>query len=597
MKQKEDRMTEGTRSRADLHVHSSHSERPSYWVLQKLGAPESYTDPLEVYRACRNRGMDFVTITDHNRIQGCLEIGHLPGTFTGVEATTYFPENGCKIHCLAYGFSEAQFGEIQRLRENIFDLRRYLVEEGIVHSIAHPLYSVNGRLDLETFEKLLVLFNRFEGLNGSRHPRASLIATVIAENLDRETLYRLADRHGLEPGGAEPWKKSFTGGSDDHGGLHCGCAFTETAACRTAGEYLNLLAEGAHGSGGRAGTSFRLAHTIYRIAYLYYRDRLSPQSAGTSFLGTVVRRLAGVPMGKRLIQSYQTRRLSRNERLILKAFESLFSAGGSSPGDCGSDERDAQRFQQACEITQQVALSCASTMVGRLKGGRYLESFQSLASMAPVALAVAPYVSAFAAQHKDEALLRTTAAAFPAASHMTLRSGKTVWITDSMQGMPEIQRSVKALKGIIKGYPPEIMSLGECHGLPSKVFKPVGRLRIPELNHMLIGFPPFLQMLGAIEAAEYDHMMIATPGPAGLVGLLGAGLLGIKAEALFTQDLVPAGKQRGEDDGLQELAWSYYRWFYSRVERTWFISERTGLLLLEHGIENASRLSPGQGLR
>lgn len=586
-------MTVKAGSRADLHVHSLHSERPSFWVLQKLGAPESYTDPQEVYRICRSRGMDFVTITDHNRIEGCLEIAHLPGTFTGVETTTYFPENGCKIHCLAYGFTEAQFGMIQKLRENIYDLRNYLQREKIVHSIAHPLYSINGKLDLGVFEKLLVLFNRFEGLNGSRHPRASTIATAIIEGLDRETLYRLAAKHKLEPHGKEPWIKSLTGGSDDHGGLHCACAYTETPKCETPGEHLRLLASGGHFSGGRAGTSFRLAHTIYRIAFLFYKSKLSPESAGTSFLGSVVRRLAGVPVGRRLIQGYRTRSLSRNEKLILKAFDSLFSADGFEATHCDGDGSDMERFDHACEITQQVALGCATAMVGKLKSGRFLESFQSLASMAPVALAVAPYVSAFAAQHKDEVLLKNAASAFPASHHLVERSGKTVWITDSMPGMPDIRRSIRTLRGQLAGYPPDVMCLGADSGLPGGVFRPVGRLKVPELNNMIIGFPPFLKMLGEIEKAEYDHMMIASPGPAGLVGLLGAELLGIRAEALFTRNLVPIRKRNAEDDGLYELAWRYYRWFYSRVETTWFSSEQTGLLLKEQEITNARRLRPG----
>jgi len=581
-------MTANAWSRADLHVHSSHSERPSFWVLQKLGAPESYTDPLEVYRIRRSRGMDFVTITDHNRMEGCAEIAHLPGTFTGVEATTYFPENGCKVHCLAYGFTETQFREIQRLRENIYDLGSYLRREDIVHSIAHPLYSINGRLDLETFEKLLVLFNRFEGLNGSRHPRASTIATAIIEGLDRETLFTLADRHNLEPHGPEPWKKRLTGGSDDHGGLHCACAYTETPRSESPGEYLRMLSSGRHSSGGRGGTSFRLAHTIYRIAYLFYRSKLSPESAGTSFLGSVVRRLAGVPVGRRLINGYRTRSLSRNERLILKAFESLFSAGGSESAQ--GDGSDMERFDHACEISQQVALGCAATMVGRLKSGRYLESFQSLASLAPVALAVAPYVSAFAAQHKDEELLKGAAAAFKASRHLVERSGKTVWMTDSMSGMPDIRRSIRALWGQAASRNPDIICLGTGTGLPGRVFQPVGRLKVPELNNMIIGFPPFLKMLGELEKAEYDHMLIASPGPAGLVGLLAAELLGIRAEALFTRNLIPTRKQSAEDDGLYELAWRYYRWFYSRVKTTWYSSEQTGLLLREREITNARRL-------
>src|SRR5690242_15913500 len=101
-------------ARADLHVHSKHSNRPSEWILRKFGAPESFTEPREIYRICRERGMRFVTISDHDAISGALEIAHLPGTFLSSEVTVEFPEDGCEIHCLVTGITEAQHEDIQR---------------------------------------------------------------------------------------------------------------------------------------------------------------------------------------------------------------------------------------------------------------------------------------------------------------------------------------------------------------------------------------------------------------------------------------------------------------------------------------------------
>jgi predicted metal-dependent phosphoesterase TrpH len=40
---------------ADLHVHSKYSKRPSQWFLQKIGCPESFTEPLDLYRIARSR--------------------------------------------------------------------------------------------------------------------------------------------------------------------------------------------------------------------------------------------------------------------------------------------------------------------------------------------------------------------------------------------------------------------------------------------------------------------------------------------------------------------------------------------------------------
>ena len=70
-------------SRADLHIHSRHSDRAGDWVLRRLDFPASYSDPLQTYNRLRAAGMDFVTLTDHDTISGCLEIAHLPGVLVG----------------------------------------------------------------------------------------------------------------------------------------------------------------------------------------------------------------------------------------------------------------------------------------------------------------------------------------------------------------------------------------------------------------------------------------------------------------------------------------------------------------------------------
>ena len=149
----------------DLHVHSKFSTRPSQWVLQKIGCPESFTDPFRLREIARKKGMDMVTLTDHNTIKGVLEIAHLPDVFISEEVTTYFPEDGCKVHVLVFDISEQQHKEIQRVRYSVFDLVKFLRAEGIVHVIAHPLYSTNDLMNADHFEQLLLLFMNFE-LNG-----------------------------------------------------------------------------------------------------------------------------------------------------------------------------------------------------------------------------------------------------------------------------------------------------------------------------------------------------------------------------------------------------------------------------------------------
>ena len=176
-----------TNVRADLHVHSQYSDRPTEWLLRRIGAPECFTKPRAVYDVARRRGMKFVTISDHNCIDGAAEIAHLPGAFVSDEITTYFPDDGCKIHVLAWNIDEHQFNEIQRLRENIVDLRDYLWAERIVHSCAHPLYSINDRLSIDHFERLLLLFNVFETINGGRNRRGRLLRRQAGRTSQKQT--------------------------------------------------------------------------------------------------------------------------------------------------------------------------------------------------------------------------------------------------------------------------------------------------------------------------------------------------------------------------------------------------------------------------
>ena len=63
-------MTETTR--ADMHVHSTASELSKLGIQRSLHLPECATPPEEVYELAKRRGMDFVTITDHDTIAGAL---------------------------------------------------------------------------------------------------------------------------------------------------------------------------------------------------------------------------------------------------------------------------------------------------------------------------------------------------------------------------------------------------------------------------------------------------------------------------------------------------------------------------------------------
>src|ERR1700683_3365599 len=92
-------------SRADMHVHSTASQLSKLGVQRSLDLPECATPPEEVYELAKSRGMDFVTITDHDTIAGVATLGHLRDTFVSEELTTWFKSEPQAVHVLCYGIT------------------------------------------------------------------------------------------------------------------------------------------------------------------------------------------------------------------------------------------------------------------------------------------------------------------------------------------------------------------------------------------------------------------------------------------------------------------------------------------------------------
>jgi len=575
-------------SSADLHVHSKYSDRPTEWFLRRIGSPESFVDPLALYRTCRDRGMDYVTISDHNSISGALEIAHLPGTFISSELTTYFPESNCKIHCLVWGITENKFRDLDELRPNIYDLHRYMNENHIVHAIAHPLFRVNDRLTVEQFEKLILMFNRFETLNGSRHPRAGLLARTVFENLTPEFIERLADKHSIAPTGSEPWKKIFTGGSDDHSGLYTAEAHTVTPHATTVFDFLQHLSEGRHQPGGRAGTSVRLAHSLYGIAFSYYENRFLKSSTGKdSMIGAMLKRLVEEPEApesglraaliqpiRRLVIEQKKKQLSDIEKMLFEEIAAIRRRSAAELPEEGDvlPREDDRKFKAACRIGQQLTFTFIQRFIEQIQRGGLIESIQSFASLGPVALGLAPYLTAFSVQHKDESFLCEVAAGFPGTEKLTKRSGKRAWFTDTFTDMNGVVNTIRTLATMAHKEGKEI-TVVTClpekpeADFPLKNFKPVGTFLLPEYHEQELVYPPVLEIINWLEEEEIDEVIISTPGPVGLAALGAARLLKLKVRGIYHTDFPQYVLHLSGDEQMEDLTWRYMAWFYEGMDR------------------------------
>lgn len=175
-------------SKADLHVHSKYSDHPSTWGHKVYNSPESFTEVECLYQQAKQRGMSYVAITDHDDIRGCIELQrlHPDDTFISCKLTTFFPEDHCKIHVLVYGISETQFDQLKQLAPNIYDLRDYIAQANIAYSVAHASYDQDGKLSIEHIEKLVLLFDVFEILNGACDAQSNLLLHRYLEALDED---------------------------------------------------------------------------------------------------------------------------------------------------------------------------------------------------------------------------------------------------------------------------------------------------------------------------------------------------------------------------------------------------------------------------
>lgn len=564
-------------AKVDLHVHSKHSNQPAEWYLRQLGAPESFTEPLEVYRRCRARGMAFVTISDHDTVEGALEIQHLPGTFLSSEVTVEFPEDGCEVHVLVSGITEAEHKDLQALRRNIYEFRDFVQERGILYSVAHPLFRVNDRLTLDQVEKLLVLFDRFEALNGMHDRRANGMVRALFGALTPEVAFDLAERHRLEPFGPTPWVKTFTGGSDDHGGLYLGTTWTETPAAASLEEFFAHLRAGRHEPGGATGSSARLVQSLYAISHDLFRRQFPGFDRRKDPFAELLRGLAQVPEAD-----------SGRER----GWRRLFA--------CGPFVRRRTALPEAAEVRESITLGSASRASRRhlarllrsallnARRGRLMEGLAAAAQLAPLALSVAPYLVAVHQLHKDADLLDAAARRFLGRPLDPPGGGRRAWLTDSLDEEGGLVRVLRSLPGAARGLVALTCRRGDGpYGLAVQSFRPQMEIPLPGLPRRKLALPPLLEVLDHCERERYAEIVISTPGPFGLLGIAVGRLLGIPVTGLWCTDLPAAARRLAGGSGMEDLAWIYLRWLFGHAERIFVPSTRDWELLAERGFSPA----------
>lgn len=593
--------------KADLHVHSSHSNKPTYWAMRKFNVPESYTSPQYLYRVARERGMNYVTITDHNAINGALEIGHLPGAFISSEITSHFPENGCKVHVVVLHISEAHFRTILELRKNVYEMVAYLHSEKIAHFLAHPLYSQNDKLNLEIIERSLLLFTTIEIKNGCRAHRFNGFTKRLVSSLDETVINRLADKYDLQPYGSTPWTKGVVGGSDDHGGLFIARAHTTVYDAATINDFIAAIRDGYSWADGEDGGALTMAHSLYGIAHCFYRERLGERRRGaTPFVSALLDRFFNIGADKgsfiEKIRLFILKNLPASRNHKGKSFEEILdSEARLLLNDTAflAGIRDADSNRKIFAITSRLANRLIFHYTNRLMtlplNAGFFDYLNTIGTIGLVHTLISPYYLAFHHQHKGKELIRDLTKALPE-MHVNEAPEKIALFTDTLDEINGVAITIKRLISTARsrGVELTVITTGDdgadaVEGV--KKFLSVGDFVLPEYPELKLNFPPILDVMDFIEREGFTRIHISTPGTVGLLGLLIARMMNIPVAGTYHTDIPQYVRSLTNDEFLEQAAWSYMIWFYGQMEEVMVPSAGTREQLTERGL-SPERMKP-----
>jgi predicted metal-dependent phosphoesterase TrpH len=198
--------------------------------------------------------MDLVAITDHDSINGALELAvsieHPDEVIIGEEVSCWHRD--IQVHLGVYGMTEALHRDVQPLRRNAFDVIACLRSAGVFFSLNHLLHFYRGQAPLAEYLRLLEEVPALEARNGAMLPAHNLL---IEESVARRTAGT-----GIT--------LSAIGGSDAHTLRRVGRTWTEAPGGNRE-EFLDSLKRGLGRPGGEHGNASTVAGDAYGVIRSY----------------------------------------------------------------------------------------------------------------------------------------------------------------------------------------------------------------------------------------------------------------------------------------------------------------------------------------
>jgi glycosyltransferase involved in cell wall biosynthesis/predicted metal-dependent phosphoesterase TrpH len=534
-------------TRVDMHCHSTASEVSKLGVQRAAGLPECATPPEEVYELARRRGMQFVTITDHDTIDGVMQIADRPDVFVSEELTAHFRgEPAMAVHVLCYDIAPEDHDWLQGNAHDVELCAAYMYERDIPCALAHPYYIVGAPLTSRHRRRLAELFGVWEVRNGARAPE-----------LNRPAATYVATRDAIG-----------IGGSDDHAGVDIGRTYTESPYAATPREFLAHMRTGDVTARGKQGSAAKWAHAAIVLAA---RSLSASETPGPGSRTAERPRTAGaqrpdpqrvMTMVSRLLREGDARQSAtgsggavspEDARCLLEAWLTAMELDHlDTPGLIAymqqEDFSHSDLYRRACRLHERKLRDAVELALRAATGGA--EVMAAAEGLFEGCIAAIPYAPATAFLANEQAKL----ARLPFGAGGNEGSGegenpRVAILADGIGSTHGVTRTIEEIRGRgVPGY--EIEVVGTDPEVDRRLAA-VAEIDVPYYPGLQIGVPSLPAAVQALSDGAFDAIHVCSPGPAGVAGALLARALGLPLIGSYHTELTAYADLRS---GRPELA-------------------------------------------
>ncbi|MDX6676062.1 MAG: hypothetical protein QOE31_114, partial [Solirubrobacteraceae bacterium] len=545
-------MTPRSTSRVDLHCHSTASAVSRLGVQRALGLPECATPPEEVYELAKRRGMDFVTITDHDTIDGALElVARHDDAFVSEELTAWFRDERQAVHILCWGITCDDHVRLRELSGDVEAVAGELRERSIACALAHPFYAVEAPLLPRHRRRLAQLFGIWETRNGSRARELNAPAVVYIET------------HG----------GTGVGGSDDHAGVDIGRTFTETPAAPTWRAFLDNVVLGDATARGEQGSAAKWTHAAMGLATRALgRGATDGERPNPQAVFAMVQRL--MREGDARSGAIGSGLVPDDARALLRAWMASVELDLNEPELLAYLQHDdfshADLFRRARRCHERKLANAIDEIATTAPGGADLAAVAT--TLFDACLAAIPYAPAAAFLGREKAKLGS-------------RDGESLrvaLVADAVGGMHGVTHTLDELRE--RGVPGfEVEVVGTDANVDRRL-SAVAEIDIPFYAGLKVGVPSLPAIVEALADGRYDLVHLCSPGPAGAAAAVIARVMGLPVLGSYHTELAAYAGLRSRDPNLEIAARIAVGAFYGQCGRVLSPSPASDAVLREMGI-------------